>query len=71
MNLEQSYWMRAINWTHDLWMKVPQDQKKWQIEAKPPWHHFLWKFNWVEPPREERDLTSTSHFGIKNSHNKC
>jgi hypothetical protein len=37
--IEQSYWLRAINRTHGLYMRV-QDQKG-QIEAKPKWHLFL------------------------------
>jgi hypothetical protein len=41
--IEQSYWLRAINWTHSLYMRV--QHQKWQIKAKgmaPFWRENNW-----------------------------
>jgi hypothetical protein len=28
--------------------------KKWQIKAKPTWHHFGEKINWFEPKKKKK-----------------
>jgi len=39
-SIEQSYWIRAINWTPGL-LDESGRPKIWQIKAKPTWHHLV------------------------------
>jgi hypothetical protein len=42
--------------SHKLDLQRPLDEslrpKKWQIQAKPTWHHFGGKINWFRPNGE-------------------
>jgi hypothetical protein len=40
---------RVISWT-PWWVPRP---KKWQMQAKPTWHHYGGKINWLRPPKNE------------------
>ncbi len=54
--IEQYYWLRAINWIHGLYLRV-QDQKSGKIKAKPTWHHFGGKINWFRPKEGRKKKT--------------
>jgi hypothetical protein len=50
--IEQSYWTRVISWTRWPLDESPKT-KKWQMQAKPTWHHFGGKINWLRPEKNE------------------
>ncbi len=58
--IEQPYWMIAINWTRRFQPKT----KKWQIKAKSTWHHFGVKFIGSNPQRK-KSLKRRAH-DLKN-----
>jgi hypothetical protein len=35
--------------------------KKWQIEAKPTWHHFGERINWFIPKKRKEKEKKSSH----------
>ncbi len=65
--IEQSYWMRAINWTP--WpLDGESKTKKWQIKGKTTWHHFGRKFDRFKPPnkKKKKKLIKRRAHNLKN-----
>ncbi len=57
--IEQSYWMRVINWTLGPMAFRPRSKtKKWQIKAKPICHHFGEKINWFICKKKDKNESS-------------
>jgi hypothetical protein len=52
--IEQSYWMKATNWTDPWPLDEGERPKSGKIEAKPTWHHFGVKINWFEPKKKRK-----------------
>jgi hypothetical protein len=47
--IEQSHWMRAINWTHWTLDESPRPKKSQVERLKPTWHHIGGKIDLLKP----------------------